>query len=212
MGMQNVVRPDGIRWAHERLTRDIRSDTYYNSFLQKHLKFVLHNLSAEMTAYLLVPNRGPSNCNIESMFLVARKFSKPGPFITRIQDWITDGSFDGRRTECTDDVSNQTDAGILYSCLNELADLPNDHPLQALRAFVCDRTRRLLKSGDAILGLYHLWMMRAENFIDTDNALHRVYDLASPNEDAQKLFFLLRNSAIDQLGEARSIAQRLQLL
>jgi hypothetical protein len=69
-----------------------------------------------------------------------------------------------------------------------------------------------LKSGDAILGLYHLWMMRAENFIDTDNALHRVYDLASPNEDAQKLFFLLRNSAIDQLGEARSIAQRLQLL
>src|SRR5262249_37009484 len=55
MHLQYVTRGDVIRWAHQRLARDIRSDTYYNSFLEKHSEFIFEHLAGEMTAYLLVP-------------------------------------------------------------------------------------------------------------------------------------------------------------
>lgn len=94
--LQYVKRTEVIRWAHERITRDIRSDAYYNSFLLKHSDFIFEHLASEMTSYLLVPNRGPYKYNIDSLMHVAEKYSKPAPFVRRIREWIYDGYFDGR--------------------------------------------------------------------------------------------------------------------
>jgi hypothetical protein len=217
MHMQYITRPEVISWAHERLTRDIRSDTYYNSFITKHLDFVLNNLAAEMTAYLLVPNRGPVNYNIDSLFLVAKAFSKPTPFVRRIRDWIYNGNFDGATRRASSDASSNKEstmgATLLYRYLNELTEFRPDHPLQSLRSDVCDRTRALLKlPRDMITGLYHLYVMRTENFVDIDAVLNRVYELDSSNDDEHQLFSQLRTGiGFDELGETRVLARRLGL-
>jgi hypothetical protein len=213
MRMQYVTQPDAIRWAHQPLTLDIHSDTYYNSFLQKHLDFVLANLLADMTAYLLVPYRGPGHYNLDSLFLVAKRCPKPGPFILRIKEWITDGYFDGRRSKIPDgELGRQLGPLILYECLNELAGLADDHPLQSLRIVVCDRVRMLLGSGDGLLGIYHLWNMHYAKFIDINHVFDRVNEFGGSDKDASELFHLLRYPSLDKSGKSLDLAEGLDLL
>ena len=217
MHLQWVTRCDVIRWAHKRLIRDIRSDTYYNSFLQKHYEFIFEHLAGEMTGYLLVPNRGPVEYNIDSLMLVAERYSKPTPFVGRIREWIFNGNFDGKTRENAGDDSaiakTTMGAGILYVCLNEIAQMRHDHPLQSLRSWTCDRTIAMLSSSKNLnTGLYHLYIMRAQGFVDLERMLSRVRDCPSTDEDTQRLFLQLKYGyGFDQLGESQDLATRLGL-
>jgi len=186
MHMQYVTRPDVVRWAHAKLTRVVKSDTYYNSFLQKHLEFLITELRPELTAYLLVPDRGPARYNIDSLFLIAKAAAKPQPFVQRLRDWILNGRFDDARGD-----ENSGDASILYKYLNSLAEIPATHPLQDLRAIAVDRVRSLLnESGTFDRGLYHLYVMRSEDFVDMEVVRDRVWEqrVFAANDDQRRLF------------------------
>lgn len=213
--LQHVARDDVVRWAHERLTGDIRSDTYYYSFLEKHLSFVLQNLAGEMTAYLLVPDRGPVNYNIDSLMLLAKHSEGPGAFVRRIREWIQNGNFDGEERERNPGIVGIETARLLYTCLNEIAELSPDHPLQILRTEACDRTRRMLASSkDLHLGLYHLFFMRLEGYVDVESMLERVYDCPrTADADTWLLFEKLKNGGDKHsLAEARALAESLGLV
>ncbi len=217
MHLQYVTRGDVIRWAHEQLTRNIRSDTYYNSFLEKHSEFIFEHLAREMTAYLLVPNRGPGKYNIDSLLLVAKRYSKPNPFVGRIQEWIYSGNFDGKtRLRSGDNLGiddTTIEAAVLYRYLNKIAEMPHDHPLHSLRSEICDRTRMMLSNSEHLnTGLYHLYIMRAENYVDLDSMLSRVYSCPSTDAETMRLFDQLTHGhGFDQLGETRTLATGLGL-
>jgi hypothetical protein len=166
-----------------------------------------------MTAYLLVPNRGPADYNLDSLFLVAEKSSKPQPFVRRLQEWIYNGIFDGVSYITRGEEYSNLQTRVLYRYLNKLRDMPSKHPLQALRSVICDRTLNLLQhQPDIPIGLYHLYWMRSEQFIDIDSIFDRVYELPRhANEEHEKFFDLLRSSD-GGVGELRAFAQRLRLI
>lgn len=203
MDLQYVTRPEVIRWAHRVLTEQIRNDTFYNSFLQKHSSFVLESLHSEMTAYLLVPNRGPGIYNIDSLFLAAKKSKNPEPFILRIGEWIRDGYFafnyeDSEPSRPGKEVISAAPF-LLYSYLTDLRDTARDHPIHRLRTDAVERVRYLLLSTKTqAVGLHHLYLMVSENFEDIEEILRRVYASEISNIHGRQLLLHLRSGITDE--------------
>ena len=216
--LQYITHPVQIRWAHNILTRTLKNDGAYHYFLIKHSEFIFKHLSREMIAYLLVPDRGPKEINIDSIMFVAKYYSKPSEFIRRFKEWICGGNFDGKTrmiNSYAPEINNSTmGATLLYRILNEIAGMSDDHPLQSLRADVFLRTKTLLSNESSLkTGLYHLYIMRAEEYVDLQSILSRVYDCPSTDPDTLELFRQLKyGHGFDELGVSRLLAERLNLL
>lgn len=165
--MRWVTTPSAVLWCHSRLTSRIRSDTYYNSFLNKHVHTVLDGCFDEMTSYLLQPDRGPGGYNVDSFALVLSNTGDTGPFERRWREWIHDGCFDRRRRE--EEGSERAD--ILYQILNEHWDDPR---FGSIVETIQTRVHGLCSSGsndEVRAGLYHLVAMVDARYRGTDHVL-----------------------------------------
>jgi hypothetical protein len=94
----------------------IKSDIYYHSFLQGHADIIVSQCYDDMAAYLLQPDRGPGNCNVDSFEFVISHAEDPAPFQSRMIDWINGGYFDFERNE--PEAAREAPL-ILYLILNE---------------------------------------------------------------------------------------------
>jgi hypothetical protein len=164
--MCHGTRSAAIDWAHETLTKVIRRDLAYARFIGMHAKDVVTRHYDSAAAYLLIPDRGPTEGNVHSFFKIAMATLRARPFVTRIAEWISAGRFDGRST-----IEPTEDPEILYSYLSNLDSVWNGHPLRQLIEVVCRRTCALIMSRDGRqVGLFHLFIMKKKNF----EGLHRI--------------------------------------
>lgn len=168
MNMQYVNSPVAVLWCHKQMVSRVRSDAYYNSFLQKHVATVIRDCYEDMTAYLLFPDRGPGRYNIDSFFLVAQHLDDPKPFILRWQDWVRTGYFDLK-----EDVEENETAWVLYQIFNDAIESRTDK-FDGLIKYTLDRVYGLLKSSGISnnrAGLYHLVSMAEAKFLAVDRIL-----------------------------------------
>jgi hypothetical protein len=116
MHMQYVKNSTAVLWCHSRMTSLIKSDTYYHSFLRRHIDIIVSQRYDDMAAYLLQPDRGPGDYNADSFELVIDHVDDPAPFQSRIIDWINEGYFDFEQNK--PEAAWETPR-ILYLMLNE---------------------------------------------------------------------------------------------
>ena len=189
MHMQYVTQPAAVVWCHARLTSLIRSDACYHSFLARHVDTVIERCFPEMASYLLHPNRGPADYNVDSFEIVLSHADDSRPFEHRWIEWIDNGYFDRR------EMLGFQAARILYLILNEHW---GDSRFQGIVAAVQARVHSLLRSSsnDRVKdGLYHVVAMvdaryRGSAYV-LRNTIPRVYDL--PFEQ-RELFDRLRTA------------------
>lgn len=149
----DVQGREAVIWAHRLLVNEICVDAHYHTFFHRHASVVLEACRDEMAAYVLIPDRGPLNCNVDTICAVIEKADDPEPFLQRWIDWINDGRFDGNR------ATGDETAEILYEVLTD-ARKDGATRLEPVVQAVHDRVCMLLKSRDnAVKGLYHLVSM-----------------------------------------------------
>ncbi len=191
MHMQYVTTPAAVQWCHSRLTSLIRSDTYYHSFLVRHIDTIVSHSNDEIAAYLLYPNRGPSNYNIDSFELVISHVEDARPFQRRWIEWINDGYFD------RGDKEGSEPADLLYKTLN---DHLNETKFGEIAKVIETRVYFLMKSRlrDRVRGgLYHLVAMVDARYGRADHVLEHIvsrtnyYDWEGEERD---LFPLIRKA------------------
>lgn len=173
--MKNVKDKAAIRWCHSRLTRQIKTDTFYHSFLERHIGMIADELFDDMAAYLLTPNRGPGRYNFHSFYVVISHLEESQPFQQRVIDWINDGYLDGK------DIAGSLPANVLYKYLNlswgdpkfsRIVDALHTHVHFLLKSEIAEEMR---------LGMYHLEAMVDAKYRGADRVLEetveRVYDI-----------------------------------
>ncbi len=188
MEMQYVTSRSAVVWCHSRLISKVKSDVYYNSFINKHRLVVIDECQQAMMGYLLYPNRGPANYNIDTLYDLIREMDNPRPLLLRWSDWLNEGRFDGNRQE------GDTSAGLLYKIFNEVVDNRLDM-FDAIMEETHNRVYSLLKmSNEPYKGLYHLVAMLGAQYKGAEhvvnNIISRVYtdNFSSGEKD---LWFLL---------------------
>ena len=116
MCMKYVKSGAAVLWCHSKMILLVRNDVSYNSFLQRHIDIIADQCYDDMAAYLLQPNRGPGNYNVDSFALVIGHVEDPSPFQSRVIDWIDEGGFDLERSKPRETWQAPR---ILYQILNE---------------------------------------------------------------------------------------------
>lgn len=169
MYMQQVTSEEAVIWCHRRMVSRVRSDTYYNSFLQRHADLILSDCYDEMAAYLLFPDRGPRDYNVDSLFLVVERAHAAEPFILRLKKWVNAGLFDGTAND------EKAESGeLLYKKFNRAIGAGQAYKFIPLIEETLERVCRLLDSPDRNKlnrGLYHLVAMTEAEFAGVDRAL-----------------------------------------
>jgi hypothetical protein len=142
-----------------------------------------------MAAYLLHPNRGPGQYNIDSFALVISHVENPIPFERRWIDWINDGYFD------REDKAGSEPAETLYQMLNDRWDSAK---FSNITRAIQDRVHLLMKSrsrDDMRGGMHHLISMVAARYRGSDyileHTLDRSFDL---DAEEQRLLQLLKKA------------------
>lgn len=171
MYMSSVTSEEAVVWCHQRMVSRVRSDTYYNSFLQRHAELILRERYDEMAAYLLYPDRGPRDYNVDSLFLVAERAEAAEPFMLRLKKWVSAGLFDGSAND------ERAESGeLLYIKLDRAIGAGQDK-FDTLMEEHLKRVCRLLDSHDRNnlnRGLYHLVAMLESEFAGVDRVLSGV--------------------------------------
>lgn len=167
--MAQLTSTEAIMWWHDRLTTVVRNDTHYHRFLVRHLDLVLAHGPDELAAYLLHPDRGPGNLNMDAFDLVVRRVPDPDPYFRRWHEWIWNGYFDLPRREGSEH------AAILYQIFTERWTDP--HYLW-LRSSAHDRLLLLLQSHDTVrqrIALHHLSAMVEAGYRGADDIRRGIY-------------------------------------
>ena len=197
MHMQYVTSEGAVVWCHRRMVSRVKSDTYYNSFLQRHAEIILRECYDEMASYLLSPDRGPRSYNVDSLFHVAERADDAGPFIPRLKEWFNAGLFDGRAN-----AEGAESGELLYVKLNRAIGAGRGK-FDALTDEVVQRVHRLLDSrseNEINRGLYHLVAMTQAKFLGVDRMIRKLKDVYIPP--------LYR----EQLGLFEAVGRALRLL
>lgn len=168
MHMHQVTSEEAVVWCHRRMVSRVPSDTFYNSFLRRHVALVLRECYDEMAAYLLLPDRGPRDDNLDSLLLVAEHADAAEPFILRLKKWVNAGLFDGIAND------ERAESGqLLYMKFNR-AIRAGLNKFDTLIEETLERICRLLESSDINnlnRGLYHLVAMSEAEFAGVDRIL-----------------------------------------
>lgn len=184
--MSRVTSEASVLWCHKKLTEFLKNDARYHQFIDKHIEVLASKDSARLTAYLLFPDRGPAQFNLDSIVTAIESLQNPQPLITRLNDWIRAGRFDGNKAE-SDEC-----AEVLYRTLNYAIDRSDDR-FDAVVSLSHERVRSLLKSSrDARKGLYHLISMiearyKGANDIYLDTVRYPIDNLSSDIVDLYKV-------------------------
>ena len=195
--MTAVNSKDAVIWCHHQMATRIKSDVYYNSFIHRHAAIVTTACYDEMVAYLLYPNRGPTNYNVDTFYDAIRHVTNGKPLVTRWIDWIRSGRFDGNNGD--DDESPV----ILYKIFNEIIAEP-DPKFDLIVEETLTRVYSLLKSHEDVRkGLYHLVAMLDAKYAGADYVLNNIFprvymDRFSPEEVT---LFSLLESSFEKLAE-----------
>jgi hypothetical protein len=170
MDMQYVNSRKAVLWCHKQMVSRIQSDVYYNSFLARHVQTVVGECYEDMAAYLLFPDRGPSDYNIDSFFLVAQQLDDPKPFVLRLQSWIQTGRLDDEKW------GGDGSAEILYDYYNDIIK-SETNKFDGLIRFTLDWVIGLLRSREdstRYKGLFHLICMVNTRFAAADRVLQNI--------------------------------------
>lgn len=191
MLMQYVSNEDTVVWCHIQLTKRIMTDVYYNSFLQKHISVITNKCYDDMSAYLLLPNRGPAKYNVDTFADVIRHVSNPEPFVIRWIDWIHAGRFDGNGEP--EDES----AEILYKIFNKFIEKPIAS-FEPIIMTTLDRVYLLCKEKNSVhKGFYHLVSMLNAKYKNVSYVLYNIIPRIYPSQipiEAKELYYLLEPS------------------
>ncbi len=191
MSMKNVTSKDAIIWCHHQLTTRIKSDVYYNWFLHKHADVVTNVCYDQMAAYLLSPNRGPANCNVDTFYDVIKKLADPEPFIIRWIDWVRTGRFDGNGGE------GDEFAYYLYTIFNEIIE-ESDAKFDPILKETLNRVYLLLTSDENVCkGLYHLVAMLSVQYKGAYYVLENILEMVNTarlSNEVTNMYFLLKSS------------------
>lgn len=191
LSMSKVKNRDAILWCHEQVVTLIKSDVYYHSFVSRHLDLIVLECYDNMAAYLLYPDRGPGNYNIDTFCILLDKLHDSRAFEIRWTDWIQSGRFDGNRNE------GDTSAEILYKIFDETSEklMQKAGPI----AEAClQRVYYLLTSRDrSAVGLYHLVSMLSARYrlarYVIENIIDRIQGYELP-DDEKALLYLVRRA------------------
>jgi hypothetical protein len=171
--MKDVKSENAVIWCYKQLTQTIRLDARYHYFLFNHIDLIFDKCYHEMLAYLLYPDRGPGNYNIDSIFEVSKYSDSPQPFITRWWEWIRDGWFDGELSGREEEYET---AEILYLIFNEIIT-ENIKKLMPMVFDTLGRVLSLFKSHESktiSIGLYHLVAMLEAKFLYSGKVLDEI--------------------------------------
>jgi hypothetical protein len=162
MCMTNAESDAAVLWCHSRIISLIRSDACYYCFLERHIDIIVRHCYDDMAAYLLQPNRGPRDLNIDSFSLVITHVEDTAPFQTRVIDWINGGYFDGRRQTLR----------VLYRILNRhWGDARFRGVVNAIHAHVYSLIKS--ESRDRLrAGMFHLVAMVDAQYHGADEILY----------------------------------------
>jgi hypothetical protein len=195
--MSRVKSTAAVLWCHSRLVSVIKSDVYYHSFLRRHIDTVLDRCYDEMAAYLLQPNRGPGNYNLDSFEEILSRVDNPVPFQSRLRDWINGHYFD---LEGHDRLEGWEGPDILYKMLNDHWGEPVfDEIARVIRNHVYHLIRKRRIPEDPVTpGLFHLVAMvdaryRGADWV-LDEILPRVWDVPPMGVPVLRLVSLVTKS------------------
>jgi hypothetical protein len=178
-GLQN---PKAIVPAHGIFVRCVRDDTYYNSFLQRHIAIVGQACRQDMAAYLLQPDRGPTHYNVDSFFLALKSLEVATPFVTRWREWIVQGRFDGGARR-----EDNESAEILYKIFNEGIAKKVEAMTPLIEACETRVWSHCKSATDIRRGMYHLVSMLNAGYVRipefSARLIHRVYHWDYPEVD-----------------------------
>lgn len=91
--LQNV---QAITWWHDVFIDAFHDDAQYFPLLHWHAEVLLRHHYDSVANYLLHPDRGPANLNLDSILAALLSTDRPSPFVQRWLDWLDAGRFDGR--------------------------------------------------------------------------------------------------------------------
>lgn len=189
MHMQYATSEVALRYFHSKLVTNIRSDTYYNSFLHRHLDFILNNCYSDMAAYLLFPDRGPDSYNVDSFHDVVNRAPDPAPFLLRWEAWINNSMFDGQ-----DELEGSESAEVLYKIFNKFIQNQRKeaYPLIHYTIQRVYLSLKGMKQEDRRKGFYHLAGMSTAKFRWAGEMLAEIerVDAHHFSIEEQKLLFL----------------------
>jgi TIR domain len=147
--LQNV---QAITWWHDVFIDVFHDDVQYFYFLQRHAGVLMRHHYDTVANYLLHPDRGPANYNVDSILATLLATDRPSPFVQRWIDWLDAGRFDGR--------GDPADAPprIHYGCLADGMKISSS-VLEPIMTASVNRVANLLKSyseADFNVGIKHL--------------------------------------------------------
>jgi hypothetical protein len=152
---RNLKSPQAIVWWHDVFIDVFHDDVLYNSLLQYHAEILLRDHYDSVANYLLYPDRGPTNYNVDSILAALLSTDQPTPFVQRWLDWLNVGRFDGRRDP------GDTPPSIHYACLVDGMKVRGD-TLEPIVTRSLSRVANLLRShkkDDFNAGIKHLSAM-----------------------------------------------------
>ena len=163
--MTGVTTSDAVLWCHQTFCHLIRHDGHYHTFLSKHADVLVESRSDDVLAYLLHPDRGPSELNVESFAEVLPLLHDPRPLQARWIEWINGGLFDN------DDRPETEAASVAYAILNDHWHDPAFTPVaEALREHL-HALLRASAGGSTRAALHHLAEIVEEAYIGSADAL-----------------------------------------
>lgn len=205
-----------IVWWHDVFVDVFHDDARYNSFLQWHAEILLRHYYDSVADYLLYPDRGPADYNVDSILTALLATDRPSPFAQRWIDWLNAGSFDGR--------GDPTDAppSIHYACLVDGMKI-SPGALELIVDASVNRVASLLRSSkkdDFDAGVNHLsgmlerrvpfaGLVRREILarVYSDNQFDVIYAMDNAFRLLEEYLDNGRPDTERELGDARSAAE-----
>lgn len=157
-------------WWHGVFVRRIAEDAYYNTLIEAHAASLMARRYNEVAAYLLHPNRGPADYNVDSMCAAIVHTDRPYPFVRRMNEWIFSGKFDGRTEQSDSDVPH-----ILYACLKNGLECDSE-PIRDIAVSAVEHVRSLIVTGNPRAAVAHLKAMLDNEFALPDLVVDRILD------------------------------------
>ncbi|MCO5070262.1 MAG: hypothetical protein M9944_03515 [Rhizobiaceae bacterium] len=150
----DLLEDDSLLWLQDLYEHNKpAADPGYEMFLQKHAKCLVSLNQASIFSYLLYPERGPGNLQIDAYEVAIDHVDEPAPLINRWINWIHKGYFNGAPSAINESPS------VLYKKI-EYAAKRSSHRYDAIRQAAHKYVLMQFNREENVrFGLYHLITM-----------------------------------------------------
>jgi hypothetical protein len=190
-----------IRYFHSFFTLISKNDSAYQSFFHLNYNFVINECYLDSLNYLLIPDRGPGQYNIDTFMEFIENSDKPEPFINRVCDWITSGLFDSMYYD-DQEIKKSEGAHMLYYYLNKYIYEVGSSKFELIEKLVFKRIfndLRSIKSQKSSrerfkIGIIHVQSMLTRGYGGIrhvqDDVLSRVYENNFSREESTLMRYI----------------------